>query len=135
MFSSNHGENIKAQGLTWIRKAAEQGNADAECIVGGMYYFGDTVPKDYAQALVWYRKAADQGNAGAQSALGGMYGDGQGVPQDYVEAHKWYNLSAAHEPIAQLREMTVKSRDLLAAKMTSAQIAKAQQLAREWKPK
>ena len=32
-------------------------------------------------------------------------------------------------------DMAVKNRDIVAAKMTPAQIAEAQRLAREWKPK
>jgi uncharacterized protein len=76
------------------------------------------------------RKAADQGDAGAQSILGGMYFFGKGVPQDYVSAHMWSNLAAAGG-----NKDAAKSRDAVAAMMTPAQIAEAQKLAREWKPK
>ncbi|MSP50530.1 MAG: sel1 repeat family protein, partial [Alphaproteobacteria bacterium] len=88
------------------------------------------VPQDYAEAVMWYRKAADQGEADAQTNLGINYANGQGVPQDYVQAHKWFNLAAAKGNIN-----AVKNRDIVAAKMTPAQIAEAQKLAREWKPK
>jgi hypothetical protein len=70
--------------------------------------------------------------------LGEMYREGQGVPQDYVQAHKWYNLAAANYTSAsqtKYRDDAVKNRDALARKMTPAQIAEAQRLAREWKPK
>ena len=59
-----------------------------------------------------------------------MYGEGKGVPQDYVRAHMWWNLAAAKG-----NAVAVKNRDKVAAKMTSTQIAEAQKLAREWKPK
>jgi hypothetical protein len=59
-----------------------------------------------------------------------MYVRGQGVPQDFVQAHKWYNLGGANG-----EELGVKHRDDLAKQMTHAQIAEAQKLAREWKPK
>jgi TPR repeat protein len=72
---------------------------------------------------------ADQGNAHAQFNLGAMYANGQGVPQDYVRAHMWFNLSAA-----QGEKNANKQRDLVAKRMTEAQIAEAQKLAREWKP-
>jgi uncharacterized protein len=78
----------------------------------------------------WFRKAADQGNALAQLSLGGMYANGRGVPQDYILAHMWYNLTAA-----QGDQDAIKNRDLIAGNMTPAQIAEAQRLAREWKPK
>ena len=59
-----------------------------------------------------------------------MYALGQGVPKDYVEAHKWLSLAAA-----QGYKDVAKFRDLIASTMTHAQIAEAQRLAREWKPK
>ena len=80
--------------------------------------------------LSWYRKAAEQGHAKAQLNLGIMYFTGRGVPQDYVQAHMWFNLSAAQGDAD-----ATKNRDIVAAKMTPAQIAEAQKLAREWKPK
>jgi TPR repeat protein len=59
------------------------------------------------------------------------------VPQDYVQAHKWLNLAASRFPASEKenRDKAVKYRDLATAKMTPAQIAEAQKLAREWKPK
>jgi uncharacterized protein len=112
------------------RPLAEQGDASAQNNLGVMYDQGQGVPQDYAEAVKWYRKAAEQGHAKAQSNLGVMYGNGQGVPQDYVQAHMWWNLSAA-----QGNENAVKNRDIVAKLMTPAQIAEAQKLAREWKPK
>jgi hypothetical protein len=66
-----------------------------------------------------------------------MLGKGEGAPEDCVEAHKWLNLAASHFPpsMAENREKALKMRDAVAAKMTPAQIAEAQKLAREWKPK
>ncbi len=85
---------------------------------------------DYATALRIFRQLADQGYASAQFNLGVMYGNGQGVTQDYVRAHMWYSLAAARG-----QKDAGKWRDNLAEKMTPAQIAEAQRLAREWKPK
>jgi TPR repeat protein len=84
------------------------------------------------QAANWYLKAAGKGNVWAQSRLGEMYAEGLGVPQDYVQAHLWFNLAASQSEITPNRE--AKARDDLAAKMTPAQIAEAQRMAREWKP-
>ena len=52
------------------------------------------------------------------------------MPQDYVRAHMWFNLSAA-----QGNQDAAKNRDNIAKRMTPAQIAEAQKLAREWQPK
>jgi TPR repeat protein len=95
-----------------------------------MYTKGQGVPQDYKEAVKWLRLAADQGESGAQFSLGLRYALGRGVPQDYVQAHMWYNLAAVGGDAT-----SVKNRDLIAQKMTPAQIAEAQRLAREWKPK
>jgi TPR repeat protein len=118
------------QARQWYEKAAAQGQAKAQYNLGTLFLNGGGVPKDYQQALRWFRMAADQGEAVAQTKIGIMYDDGQGVPHDVVQAHKWYNLAATNgdKPAAELR-------DALAKQMTPAQIAEAQQLAREWKPK
>ena len=65
--------------------------------------------------------------------LGIMYAVGCGVPQDDVEAHMWFSLAAAQFS-GQNRDGMVEARDAVAARMTAAQIAKAQRRAREWTP-
>jgi uncharacterized protein len=118
-----------AAAVRWFRKAADQGLADAQLELGWMYEHGQGEPQDYTAALRWYRRAAAQGDADAQSELGNMYESGRGVKQNHVRAHLWFNLSAAGG-----NEEAAKNRDIVAAKMTPAQIAEAQKLAREWKP-
>ena len=83
-----------ATALRLFRPLADQGDAEAQSMLGLMYDVGRGVPHDYAQAVKWYRLAADQDNARAQFMLGGMYDVGQGVPQDYAQALKWYRLAA-----------------------------------------
>ena len=137
-FMYDNGQGVPqdyAEAVKWYRKAAEQGRADAQFNLGLMYDNGQGVPQDYAEAVKWYRKAAKQGQADAQNNLGFMYGEGRGVPQDYVQAHIWYNLSASRLPPGKDRDQSVQNRDIVAEKMTPAQIAEAQRLAREWKPK
>ncbi|MGI0135128.1 MAG: tetratricopeptide repeat protein [Candidatus Micrarchaeaceae archaeon] len=85
------------------------------------------MPQDYVKAAYWLRKAAEQGYAGAQYKLGAMYSLGVGVPQDYVQAAKWFILAKAsgYDEGGNLLHSTEQV-------MTSAQIAEAQSLAREW---
>jgi TPR repeat protein len=118
------------QARQWFEKAAAQGQAKAQFNLGTLYFNGEGVAKDYQQAFRWFRLAADQGEALAQTKIAIMYDEGQGVPQDIVQAYKWYSLAATNgdKPAPQLR-------DALANQMTPAQIAEAQKLAREWKPK
>jgi TPR repeat protein len=92
------------------------------------------VPKDFAEAAKWYRKAADQGDSSAQFKLGNMYNEGRGVPQDFVLAYLWLNLAASQASAALQRHYGI-SRDLVAKKLLPQQLAEAQRLAREWKPK
>jgi TPR repeat protein len=95
-----------------------------------MFGEGHGVPQDYKEAMRWYRLAADQGNALAQFELGSMYDKGLGVPKDYIQAHMWFNLAGASGNAG-----GSKNRDMVARKMTPAEIAEAQRRAWEWKPK
>ena len=60
------------------KRAAAQGDATAQVNLGGMYYKGKGVVKDYAEAMRWYKLAAAQGDAYAQYNLGVMYRKGEG---------------------------------------------------------
>ncbi len=119
-----------AASAIWILRAAEQGHGDAQYLIGQMYHGGLGVPLDYAEAALWYRRAGEQGNPGCQFILGFLYRTGQGVPKDFVQAHFWFSVSAA-----QGSDASRKSRERVAKKMTPAQIAEAQRLAREWMEK
>ena len=103
--------------------------------LGVMYASGRGVAQDYNQAVSWYRKTADQGLAPAQYNLGVMYTKGQGVTQDYVEAHKLFNIFAAYSTDKEVQDAATKGKNIVAEKMTSAQIAEAQKRARELKKK
>ena len=115
-----------AAALKEWKPLAEQGIADAQWALGLMYARGAGVIQDYAEAVKWYRLAAEQGDAIAQYGLGRMYADGKGVIQDNVYAHMWFNISASLGD-----EDAPKNRDSISKRMTSEQIAKAQELARE----
>jgi TPR repeat protein/DNA-directed RNA polymerase subunit RPC12/RpoP len=76
------------------RKAAEQGQAEAQFMLGEYYAKGEGVPQDDEQATEWFRKAAEQGHIRAQCMLGNQYQSGVGVPKNYKEATKWYRKAA-----------------------------------------
>ena len=103
----------------------------AEPVAAGPLEDADAALKkrDYATSERLNRPLAEQGNANAQYNLGTFYDNGLGVPLDKVRAYMWFSLSAA-----QGREGAAAFRDLIARRMTPAQIAEAQKLAREWKP-
>ena len=94
--------------------------------MGSVYHHGRGVPQDY-EAVKWLLKAAEQGHAFAQSHLGHNYQNGRGVIQDFVQAHAWLNVASANG-----WSKASKDRDELAKNMTPEQIAKAQELAKEY---
>jgi uncharacterized protein len=131
----HRGDYATALGL--VRPLADQGERAAQYNLGVMYAKGLGVPQNHTEAFKWLRRAANQGYAHAQNSIGVMFADGLGVPQDYVQAHMWLDLAASRYPDSgkEDRDKAIKARDLVASKMTPAQIAEAQKLAGEWKPK
>jgi TPR repeat protein len=126
-----HEENGNyAEALKWYRLLASRGDADSQNDVGRMYEAGHGVAQNDAEAAKWYRLAADQGHAKAQNSLGTLYANGRGVPRDPVQAYLWFALSAAQDNAA-----AAENRKAAAAAMTPAQIAEAEKLVRDWKPK
>ena len=113
------------ESMRWYRKAAENGNAEAQSVLGYMYLNGEGVAKDKAMALEWlhkaakqdhpdaylslglasgdanesfnyYLKAAELENTLAQGMVGERYRKGDGVDQDLEKAFEWW-LKAAEQ--------------------------------------
>ena len=118
-----YGRGDYATALSLLRPLAAQGNATAQFVLGMMYNYGQGVVQDYKEAMKWSRLAAAQGDVDAQYMLGEMYDLGQGVVQNYVRAHMWFMLSVANGAT-----YASKNRDKVAKKLTSAQIAQAQEI-------
>ena len=143
---------------------AEKGNADAQFILGKMYWMGQGVLKDPEQAMKLFKASALQGNADAQFFLGSIYL----LPHtDIAEGVKWLRLSAEQgnqdaqwmlgkaylqgakelprDPVQAEMWLWLAAKDnlefyekgLLAAEkeMTPEQIANGKALAAAWKPK
>lgn len=51
-----------ARALEILAPLAEEGDGDAQALLGDMYYFGDGVEESKDTAMAWFRLAADQGN-------------------------------------------------------------------------
>jgi uncharacterized protein len=92
-------------------------------------------PQDFVQAVNWFSKAAEQGNPYAQANLSWLYANGQGVEQNDTKALIWSMLAAARGEDDATRELALKVRDSLTARMTPPQIAEAQRIAHEGFPK
>ncbi|MCF6185874.1 MAG: sel1 repeat family protein [Desulfobulbaceae bacterium] len=76
--------------------AAKRGDAEAQFVVGGMYFKGQGTDPDRLKAFKWLRKAEQQGKTSPESLaiIGSMYLQGIGVPQNYLEAKKYLHLAA-----------------------------------------
>jgi TPR repeat protein len=83
-----------AVALREITPLAKNGHADAQHLLGLMYYMGRGVARDYKQAMWWHKKAAQQGKADAQYVVGAMYYTGNAVPQDHKAAVLWFRKAA-----------------------------------------
>lgn len=105
--------------LQWYRRAAEQGDAEGQINLAGMYNLGLGVSTNNVLAYMWYNLGAVNGYP--SSAFG----------------HDSVALRATQKQIIEARQLSregADGRDGLAAKMTLEQISEAQQLSREWKP-
>jgi hypothetical protein len=56
-----------------------------------------------------------------------MYDQGEGVPQNDVLAYMWFDLAAAQDD-----EEAQEDRDVVAGRMSKAQIAEAKSMAQKW---
>ena len=84
----------KAEAVKWTRKAADQGLAKAQLMLGCYIGTGQGVKEDLTEAAKWFRAAAEQGNSKAQVILSEFYFYGIGVKKDYQEAREWSNTAA-----------------------------------------
>ena len=117
------------EAMKWFRLSAEQGTEGtvrSQYNLGYMYEQGLGVTQDYKEAVKWYHLAAEQGDVTSQSILGYAYGVGQGVIQDKVIGYMYSYIAAENGD-----EAGKNNRDVAAMQITSEQLAKAQELARE----
>ena len=91
---------IQAQSITEVSdslraivRSATDGNAEAQNIVGGWFYEGKHVTRDYEQAFRWWFKSAKSGNAKAIGNVGLCYQLGRGVEADSLQAVQYYTTS------------------------------------------
>ncbi|MCD8201221.1 MAG: sel1 repeat family protein [Clostridia bacterium] len=78
-------------------RLAEEGDPDAQCFVGNLYFtgvFDEYVEEDRDEAFRWYGKALEQGSSQAQFFFGSVYFLGQGVTLDYDKAYRYLSMAA-----------------------------------------
>jgi TPR repeat protein len=144
----DYGEAVK-----WFRLAAEQDSPYAQNILGIAYEHGFFLQQSDADALAWYRRAANKiyGSSrltlmhSPQYHLAAMYASGRGTSKDNVRVYMWFTLATKLGDVkspdtlgvvsfGSSKETALEQRDRVAARMTSAEIAEAEKLARGWSP-
>jgi hypothetical protein len=85
--------DLRSALAAWL-PSAEQGDIEAQVIVGEIYERGLGVAADFAAAARWYRVAAEAGDKRAQVNLGHLYENGLGVAADPRAALEWYARAA-----------------------------------------
>jgi len=96
-YMNQRGRKDYRKAAYWFSKAAKQGHARAEGLLGILYSLGRGVPKDYRLANYWLKKAADKNDADAQYNYGQMFQFGMGVRKNDTKAKYWYKKSALQE--------------------------------------
>jgi len=119
--------------------AAETGDATSQFNLGVIYDNrlddnGKAVRGNRAEAIKWLRQAAEQGLPHAQTKLAEVYAGGSQAGGDHVRACTWF-LCAASSSSGAHRQKAQSGYERLSAQMPPGQIAKANRLARTWKPK
>ena len=124
--STAYSQGDYATAIKEWRPLAEQGNASVQFYLGIMYNKGKGVLQNYQTSVKWFTLAAEQRNASAQFNLGVMYANGNGVIQDNIYAHMWWNIAASSG-----NSKAAENRTIVEENMTTADISKAQELARQ----
>lgn len=87
-------KGIQDQGEALIRKAAKQGDVEAQMVLISVLLEHQEDPAKMAEARHWAEEAAKQGDASAQYLVGLMYCMGVGGPQDTKKAYEHVFWSA-----------------------------------------
>ncbi|MDD6002246.1 MAG: tetratricopeptide repeat protein [Bacteroidales bacterium] len=130
--SSNVTSNNNSQNASLLyqryRKAAEQGNAEAQYRLGECYEYGYGVSIDYNKALIWYNKAIKLGNKNAENAYENCFIKGA---LDYIKTYQYNpNLEEGSDSYREFIEVCVvlknkyKGNDTLNAQINNGIIEK-----------
>ncbi|HWT29984.1 MAG TPA: SEL1-like repeat protein, partial [Propylenella sp.] len=113
----------------WYRRAADAGNVKAMHNLAVLYAEGAGGKPDLEKAAALFRKAAEHGVRDSQFNLAILHARGLGVPQDMLEAYKWFAIAASSGDAE-----SVKRRDIVAAALSEADLAKGQAAAEAFEP-
>ncbi len=125
-------EKNTAMGARWLRRGAETGDLTARANLGWLLAAGDGVARAPQDAERLLTEAAGARNAVAMSYLARLYQSGTSLPRDYNRSYFWANLALANN--APSRDVILRLRDEVEAKLPADQVSAVQQEVRGWQP-
>ncbi len=88
----------------YIQLRAEQGESDAQFLLGLMYLSGRFVTQDVIQGQLWLTKAAEQGHLKAAKTIADLAFDGKIITRNLNIAEYWYQqLAREGDKVAEFR--------------------------------
>ena len=107
-------EKDLAKAETWVKAAADAGNAEAQYYLAEIYDASTAGLHPNKEIVSVLEKSAEKGFAPAQVMLGRIYQFGRrGIPQDLKKAKMWYEMAAAkgaNEAMTQLSAIYQQSK-------------------------
>lgn len=125
--------------LNVAHRAADRGDADAQCNLGILYDNGAVSARDSdggnrAEAIKWLLLAAQQGLPRAQRKLAELYADENEDPRNHVRSCAWFLI--ATELSSGIHCISAHAGfERVASLLNPAQVTLAKRLARGWRPK
>lgn len=132
--SSASAQGADAKMTEGYLRSAQQGDVKAQFYLGALYAQGIGVAQSDVEAFRWFLSAAERGHAQARLVTGEMYAIGRGVAKSNVDAYKWASAAATSANPADTQRSAQRLLDLLAGRMTGADVAEGKQRAQSIAP-
>jgi TPR repeat protein len=89
----------QAEGLGFLKAAAEQGHKGSIYRVGEAFQNGKGSAQNHEEAAHWYARGVALGSGECQSALGYLHWVGKGVAEDQARAHDLFQLASLQKDV------------------------------------
>jgi TPR repeat protein len=132
--SNASAQSVDAKMTEGYLRSAQQGDVRAQFYLGALYAQGIGVAQSDVEAFRWFLSAAERGHAQARLVTGEMYAIGRGVAKSNVDAYKWASAAATGANPADTQRSAQRLLDLLAGRMTGADVAEGKQRAQSIAP-
>ncbi len=115
-------------------RSAQQGDSKAQLYLAALYAQGVGVSQSDSEAFRWFLSAAERGQPQARVVVGELYAVGRGVSRSNLDAYKWASAAATSSNPPETQRSAQRLLDLLAGRMTSAEVAEGKRLAQSIAP-